>query len=56
MKLGLRERGLVEVIPLKEGALAEEHSVVASGVGALILYPGIKVEPRPLREEFRIGE
>ena len=48
------EKGSIE--DEKEGALAEEHSVVASGVGALILYPGIKVEPRPLREEFRIGE
>lgn len=56
VKLGLRERGLVEIIPLKDGAIAEQHAVVASGVGALILYPGIKVEPRPLREEFRIGE
>lgn len=56
VKLGLRERGLVEVTPLQPGALDEEHSIVASGVGALILYPGIKVEPRPLRAEFRIGE
>ncbi|HYC72237.1 MAG TPA: efflux RND transporter periplasmic adaptor subunit [Opitutaceae bacterium] len=56
VKLGLREKGLVEVTPLKDGALQEEHPVVASGVGALILYPGIKVEPRPLRQEFRIGE
>lgn len=56
VKLGLREKGLVEITPLKEGDLAEQHSVVASGVGALILYPGIKVQPRPLRAEFRIGE
>ncbi|MCM2275630.1 MAG: efflux RND transporter periplasmic adaptor subunit [Candidatus Didemnitutus sp.] len=53
--LGLREKGLVEVIPVKEGDLAEDQSVVASGVGALILFPGIKLEPRPLRPEFRIG-
>jgi hypothetical protein len=32
------------------------NSVVASGVGALVLYPGIKLEPRPLRAEFRLGE
>jgi membrane fusion protein (multidrug efflux system) len=55
VQLGLRERGLVEVQPLKEGTLAEGHSVVASGVGALILYPGMKLTPRPLREEFRVG-
>jgi membrane fusion protein (multidrug efflux system) len=53
--LGLREKGLVEVAPAKEGSLAEDQLVVASGVGALVLYPGIKLEPRPLRAEFRIG-
>lgn len=56
VQLGLREKGLVEVSPLKEGAIAEDQLVVASGVGALVLYPGIKLEPRPLRAEFRIGE
>lgn len=56
VQLGLREKGLVEVAPLKEGAIAEDQLVVASGVGALVLYPGIKLEPRPLRAEFRIGE
>jgi membrane fusion protein (multidrug efflux system) len=56
VKLGLREKGLVEIIPLKAGALAEQQSVVASGVGALILYSGLKLEPRPLRAEFRIGD
>ncbi|MDQ5977385.1 MAG: rane fusion protein multidrug efflux system [Verrucomicrobiota bacterium] len=55
VRLGLRERGLVEVLPLKEGALAEDQPVVASGVGALILYPGMKLAPRPQREEFRVG-
>lgn len=55
VQLGLRETGLVEVTPLQEGALAEHDMVVASGVGALILYPGIKLEPRPLRPEFRVG-
>lgn len=55
VQLGLREKGLVEVTPLK-GDLTEEQSIVASGVGALILYPGAKLEPRPLRTEFRIGE
>lgn len=56
VKLGLRERGLVEVMPVKEGELQEQQSVVASGVGGLVLFPGAKLEPRPLRQEFRIGE
>jgi membrane fusion protein (multidrug efflux system) len=56
VQLGLRERGLVEVIALKPEALTEGQSVVASGVGALILFDGIKLEPRPLRAEFRIGD
>lgn len=55
VQLGLRERGLVEVQPVREGSLAENQPVVASGVGALILYPGMKLAPRPLREEFRVG-
>lgn len=55
VQLGLRERGLVEVTPVKAGALTEKHSIVASGVGALVLYPGVKLEPRPLRAEFRLG-
>ncbi len=53
--LGLRERGLVEISTVKPGSLSEKLSVVASGVGALVLYPGIKLEPRPLRAEFRLG-
>jgi membrane fusion protein (multidrug efflux system) len=55
VKLGLRETGLVEVEPVKAGALSEQSSVVASGVGALVLYPGAKLDPRPLRAEFRVG-
>lgn len=55
VRLGLRERGLVEVTPVREGGLDEKQPVIASGVGALILYPGAKLLPRPLREEFRIG-
>lgn len=55
VQLGLREKGLVEVTPLKLGSLDEKQSVIASGVGALILFPGAKLEPRPLRAEFRIG-
>lgn len=56
VQLGLREKGLVEVAAVKSGALAEAQTIVASGVGALVLYPGIKLEPRPLRAEFRIGD
>ncbi len=56
VQLGLREKGLVEVSPVSPAMLTERQVVVASGVGALILYPGIKLEPRPLRAEFRIGE
>ncbi len=55
VQLGLRERGMVEVQPTREGTLAEDQPVVASGVGALILYPGMKLLPRPLRAEFRVG-
>lgn len=54
VQLGMRAKGLVEVTPLK-GQLAAEESVVASGVGALILYQGAKLDPRPLRAEFRLG-
>jgi membrane fusion protein (multidrug efflux system) len=56
VQLGLREKGLVEVAAVPAGLLAEGQLVVASGVGALVLYPGIKLEPRPLRAEFRIGD
>lgn len=56
VRLGLRESGLVEVTPLKPETLADGQSVVGSGVGALVLYPGLKLEPRPLRAEFRIGD
>ncbi|OAM89592.1 efflux RND transporter periplasmic adaptor subunit [Termitidicoccus mucosus] len=52
--LGMRTRGLVEITPLKEGVTAG-MSVVASGVGALILYQDGKLDPRPLRKEFSIG-
>jgi len=54
--LGLRERGLVEIIPVKPDALGVDEPVVASGVGGLMIFPGTVLEPRPLRQEFRIGE
>lgn len=56
VQLGLRERGLVEVTPLNASDLTEGQTVVASGVGALVIYEGLKLEPRPLRPEFRIGD
>ncbi len=56
VQLGLREKGLVEIVPAQAGAITEDQFVVASGVGALVLYKGIKLDPRPLRSEFRIGE
>jgi membrane fusion protein (multidrug efflux system) len=52
--LGMRTRGLVEITPLKEGVTAG-MPVVASGVGALILYQDGRLDPRPLRKEFSIG-
>ncbi len=47
VELGLRAHGLVEIKPKKE--LAEGTPIVASGVGALILFPGGKLELRPLK-------
>lgn len=54
--LGLRERGLVEISPVKPDTLKENDTIVASGVGGLLIFPGSVLEPRPLRQEFRIGE
>jgi len=51
VETGLRTRGLVEVRP-KDREIAPGSSVVASGVGALILFPGSPLEPRPLRSAF----
>jgi membrane fusion protein (multidrug efflux system) len=54
VELGLRSRGLVEIIPV--GAkLSEQAIVVASGTGAIQLFQGGKLEPRPLRKELRIN-
>gem|GEM_PF-3074437 len=41
--LGLRTRGLVEVEPVS-GKLENKQLIVASGVGALILFPGANVD------------
>ncbi len=51
---GLRTRGLVEIQP-KSGAIAPGTQVVASGVGALILFPGSPLDPKPLRAQFAVG-
>ncbi len=51
--LGLRSKGLVEVRALK-GSFAENQFVVAAGVGSLALFPGAKLDPRPLRAEFQL--
>jgi membrane fusion protein (multidrug efflux system) len=55
VKLGLRSRGYVEIEPIAPAKLDDKQSVVASGVGALILFPGAKLEPRPQKEQFRVG-
>ncbi len=55
VQLGLRNKGFVEVTPLK-GKIEEKESVVASGVGAITLFQDAKLEAKPLRKELRIGE
>lgn len=55
VKLGLRSKGLVEIEPLKGAKLDDNQMVVASGVGALILFPGAKLEPREQKKQFRVG-
>lgn len=55
VSLGLRSRGLVEVRAIK-GELSEKDEVVAAGVGSLAIFPGAKIEPRPLRAEFRMED
>lgn len=52
VRVGLRARGLAEIITLK-APLSENDEVVASGVGALILYPGAKLAPRPLNAKLK---
>ncbi len=53
--LGMRTRGLVQVTPVR-GSLSEEDIVVGAGVGSLQLFQGGRLDPRPLREEFRLEE
>lgn len=52
VRTGLRAKGVVEVTPL-QGQLSESQQVVASGVGALVLYPGTRIEPRPFVSGFQ---
>lgn len=51
VRTGLRTRGLVEIEPTN-AELADGTEVVASGVGALILFPGAPLAPRPIRADF----
>jgi membrane fusion protein, multidrug efflux system len=53
VRTGLRTRGLVEIEPLG-GEIPDGTQVVASGVGALILFPGAPLDPRPLRDSFMV--
>ena len=52
--LGIRSKGLVEVIPLGE-KLRDHEIVVASGVGAIQLFQDQKLDPRPLRKELQVS-
>lgn len=54
--LGLRAKGLVEVTPKEGSELAAGQPVVASGVGGLVLFPGAKLDPRPLKDAFKIKD
>lgn len=53
--LGMRTRGLVEVTPVR-GNLTEADIIVGAGVGSLQLFQGGRLDPRPLRDEFRLEE
>lgn len=52
VRVGLRSRGLVEV-STANGELSENLVIVGAGVGSLALFPGTRLEPRPLRAELR---
>jgi membrane fusion protein (multidrug efflux system) len=51
VKLGLRTRGAVEILPLNV-PLTDNMVIVGSGVGGIALFPGIKLIPRPLNPAF----
>jgi membrane fusion protein, multidrug efflux system len=48
VRLGLRSRGIVQVMDM-DGELEAGQTIIAAGVGALPLFPGAKVEPRPAK-------
>jgi len=52
VQLGLRAKGVVEV-RAEQGKLADHDQIVASGVGALILFPGSVLDPRPARTQYK---
>ena len=55
MQLGLRARGYVEIVS-SNTPLDEKQPVVAAGVGSLILFPGAKLDPKPLKAELKQAE
>ncbi|ATC65630.1 hypothetical protein CMV30_17705 [Nibricoccus aquaticus] len=55
VELGLRARGFVEIVSSKT-PLDEQQSIVAAGVGSLILFPGAKLDPKPLKAEIKKAE
>jgi membrane fusion protein (multidrug efflux system) len=55
VRLGLRQDGWVEITPLGSADLTSGQLVVAAGVGSLPLFPGARLETRPLRASFTEG-
>jgi membrane fusion protein (multidrug efflux system) len=53
VETGLRVGARVEVRPVEAGALEEGQRIVASGVGALVLFPGAPLDPVPAFVEMR---
>ncbi|GAB1488682.1 efflux RND transporter periplasmic adaptor subunit [Opitutaceae bacterium] len=51
VKLGLRTRGAVEILPV-QGQFPDNLTIVGSGVGGIAIFPGIKLLPRPLNSAF----
>lgn len=52
VRLGLRQNGWVEITPLGSAGLSPDQLVVAAGVGSLPLFPGARLETRPMRTSF----
>lgn len=55
VSLGLRSRGIVEVSGIKT-PLTEKDVIVGAGVGSLQIVPGTRLDPRPMRTEFKVSE